>query len=63
MNQNESRKQREREKIEDELDHELEQTFPGSDPLNITRRIPCSQITPKLYAERYRLAVKATGRP
>jgi hypothetical protein len=47
MNQNESRKQREREKVEDELDHELEQTFPGSDPLNITRSIPSSQITPK----------------
>ena len=52
MNQNESRKQREREKIEDELNNELEQTFPGSDPLNITRSIPSSQITPKLYAER-----------
>jgi hypothetical protein len=63
MNQNESREQREREKIEDELDHELEQTFPGSDPLNITRSIPCSQITPKLYAEHYQLVVKATGRP
>src|SRR3954454_18283182 len=46
MNQKENREQREREKIEDELDRELEQTFPGSDPLNITRSIPGSQITP-----------------
>jgi hypothetical protein len=57
MTQKESREQREREKIEDELDRELEQTFPGSDPLNITRSIPGSQITPN------RLVVKATEFP
>ena len=57
MNHKESREQREREKIEDELDRELEQTFPGSDPLNITRSIPGRQITPN------RLVVKATEFP
>jgi hypothetical protein len=57
MNQKENREQREREKIEDELDRELEQTFPGSDPPKITRSIPGSQITPN------RLVVKATEFP
>jgi hypothetical protein len=57
MNQAENREQREREKIEDELDRELEQTFPGSDPPKITRSIPGSQITPN------RLVVKATEFP
>ena len=36
-----------RERVEDELDRELEQTFPGSDPLKVTRSSPRTQITPK----------------
>ena len=40
-------KQRERRAVEDELDLELEQTFPASDPLKITRSAPNGQITPK----------------
>jgi hypothetical protein len=42
----------EREKaIEDELDCELEQTFPASDPPKITRSSPDGQITPKPHVE------------
>jgi len=43
----ERREQRERKKIEDELDRELEQTFPASDAPKITRSAPRTQITPK----------------
>ena len=39
--------QRDRQKVEDELDLELEQTFPASDPPKITRSAPKGQITPK----------------
>jgi hypothetical protein len=42
-----TREQRERKAVEEELDRELEQTFPGSDPLKVTRSSPNSQITPK----------------
>jgi hypothetical protein len=38
-----------RERVEDELDRELEQTFPGSDPLKVTRSSPRTQITPKSH--------------
>ena len=40
-----------RERVEDELDRELEQTFPGSDPLKVTRSSPSSQITPKRHLQ------------
>ena len=46
-----SREQREREALEEELDRELEQTFPASDPPKITRSSPLSQITPKPQVE------------
>ena len=36
-----------RERVEEELDRELEQTFPGSDPLKVTRSSPRTRITPK----------------
>jgi hypothetical protein len=36
-----------RKAVEEELDRELEQTFPGSDPPKITRSPPETQITPK----------------
>ena len=42
-----SRHRLERERIEEELDRQLEQTFPGSDPLTITRSAPGHQITPR----------------
>jgi hypothetical protein len=44
----ETREQREKRQVEDELDLELEQTFPASDPPKITRSTPGSQMTPKL---------------
>ena len=34
-----------RKALEEELDRELEQTFPGSDPLKVTRSSPRTQIT------------------
>ena len=41
------RQQRLRQEVEDELDRELAQTFPASDPPKITRSSPAGQITPK----------------
>jgi hypothetical protein len=35
-----SRGRRERRELDDELNRQLEQTFPGSDPPKITRRAP-----------------------
>jgi hypothetical protein len=46
-----TREQRERKAIEDELDRELEQTFPASDPPKVTRSSPDRQITPKPHAD------------
>ena len=46
-----TRERRERKAIEEELDRELEQTFPASDPLKVTRSSPDSQITPKPHVE------------
>ena len=45
------REQRVRQKVEDELDRELEQTFPASDPPKITRSAPAGQITPRPHAD------------
>ena len=44
-----TREQRERKAVEDELDRELEQTFPASDPPKITRSSPGGQITAKSH--------------
>jgi hypothetical protein len=41
----------ERQALEEELDRELEQTFPASDPPKITRSSPRTQITPKPQIE------------
>jgi hypothetical protein len=46
-----TRERRERKAIEEELDRELEQTFPASDPPKVTRSSPDSQITPKPHVE------------
>lgn len=36
----ELREQREKQALDEELDRQLEQTFPASDPLKITRGMP-----------------------
>lgn len=48
--ENEIREQREKRKQDDELNRQLEESFPASDPPKITRSIPASQITPR-YGE------------
>jgi len=44
--ENETREQREKREVDDELNRQLEETFPASDPLKVTRSIPATQITP-----------------
>jgi hypothetical protein len=46
-----TRERRERKAIEEELDRELEQTFPASDPPKVTRSSLDSQITPRPHVE------------
>jgi hypothetical protein len=41
----------EKQKLDAELDRELEQTFPASDPPTVTRNAPDSRITPRPRAE------------
>ena len=48
----EAREQHEKQKLDDELDRELEETFPASDPPKVTRSIPATQITPKPHRKR-----------
>jgi hypothetical protein len=43
----ETREEREKRELDEELDRQLEQTFPASDPLKVTRSTPANQITPK----------------
>ncbi|MGD9921311.1 MAG: hypothetical protein AB7V13_07665 [Pseudorhodoplanes sp.] len=38
---------RDKRELDQELDRQLEQTFPASDPPKITRSVPASQTTPK----------------
>jgi hypothetical protein len=45
--ENETREQREKREVDDELNRQLEETFPASDPPKVTRSIPATQITPK----------------
>jgi hypothetical protein len=47
-----TRKRSTREDVEDELDRQLEQTFPASDPPKITRSAPRGQVTPKPIGDR-----------
>jgi len=47
----ETRKQRERRELDDELSRQLEQTFPASDPPKITRSSPGTRITPRPGSE------------
>ncbi|WP_334416618.1 MULTISPECIES: hypothetical protein [unclassified Bradyrhizobium] len=44
---NETRERREKREVDDELNRQLEETFPASDPPKVTRSIPGTQITPK----------------
>lgn len=39
-NTEETREQREKRKLDEELDRQLEQTFPASDPPKLTRSVP-----------------------
>jgi hypothetical protein len=41
-----TREEREKQELDEELDRQLEQTFPASDPPKVTRTPP-TQITPK----------------
>ena len=45
--QAEMREQREKRELDDELNRQLEETFPASDPPKVTRSSPASQITPR----------------
>lgn len=42
-----TREEREKQELDEELDRQLEQTFPASDPPKVTRSTPPPQITPK----------------
>ncbi len=41
----ETREEREKRELDDELDRQLEQTFPASDPPKVTRSAPATQVT------------------
>lgn len=43
---NKTREEREKRELDKELDRQLEQTFPASDPPKVTRSTPLTQITP-----------------
>jgi hypothetical protein len=45
------RKARKRKAVDDQLDRELDQTFPASDPPKVTRSSPDGQITPKTHVD------------
>jgi hypothetical protein len=45
--QNDAREHPDKRKLDEELDRELEQTFPASDPPKVTRSVPAARITPK----------------
>jgi hypothetical protein len=43
--------QREKRELDEELDRQLEQTFPASDPPKITLSVPVKQTTPKSHMD------------
>jgi len=47
----ETREQREKRELDEQLDRELEQTFPASDPPKITRSVRPKPIDPKQQAD------------
>lgn len=48
----ETRERAGRQDLEDELDRQLEDTFPASDPPKVTRSVRSSQFTPKPSADK-----------
>ena len=50
----ETREQREKRELDEELDRQLEQTFPASDPPKVTRSLPAGQITPRHESDKER---------
>jgi hypothetical protein len=50
----ETRERREKRELDDELNRQLEETFPASDPPKVTRSSPASQITPRPRTDRRR---------
>jgi hypothetical protein len=48
----ETRDQREKRKLDEQLDRELEESFPASDSPTITRSAPDTQITPKPQSQK-----------
>ena len=58
---NEARRRRERQALDDELDRQLEQTFPGSDPPKVTRSAPATQMTPKPHIDEARKRDQVSG--
>ena len=48
-NEKETRAQRKKRKLDEQLDRELEESFPASDPPTITRNV---QITPKPQSDK-----------
>jgi hypothetical protein len=47
MPKKETREEQEKRELDEELDRQLEQTFPASDPPKITRSTPFTKVTPK----------------
>ena len=43
----ETREQRKKRELDEELSRQLEETFPASDPPKVTRSNPATQITPR----------------
>ena len=43
----ETRHERKMRELDDELDRQLDETFPASDPPKVTRSTPATQITPE----------------
>jgi hypothetical protein len=43
----ETTEEREKRELDEDLDRQLEQSFPASDPPKITRSVPATQTTPK----------------
>lgn len=43
----ETREQRKKRELDNELNRQLEETFPASDPPKVTRSNPATQITPR----------------
>jgi hypothetical protein len=47
----ETREAREKRKLDEELDRQLAQTFPASDPLTLTRGLPTAQFSSRPHGK------------